>query len=112
MFFNQLEEFCHLVQTEFLARFNEVTDVANSSSRALGFSETLMLCPTSEAAQASIRRDLPASLSFVLAIQGMQQQLQLGTLRLPCEAPAFQTRFYLLALTVRAYLETLNPVPA
>jgi hypothetical protein len=112
MFFNQLEEFCRMVQTEFLARFDEVPEVANSTSRALNFSESLILCPTLEAAQACVRRDLPSALSFVLAIQHMQQQLQVGTLKLPCEAPAFQTRFYLLALTVRACLDTAQPVPA
>jgi len=34
----------------------------------------------------------------------------LGTIKLPCESPDFQTRFYLLALTVRGYLESLHPV--
>ena len=106
MFFSQLEEFCRLVQQEFLARFNDVSDIPASSSQALAFAETLMLCPTQEAAQLWISRELPAALSFVLAIQGMQRQLKLGTLKLPSEAPRFQTRFYLLALVVREYLES------
>lgn len=105
MFFAQLEEFCRLVQEEFLARFNDVSDIPASSSEALAFAETLILCPTQEAARVWISRELPAALSFVLAIQGMQRRLQLGTLKLPMEAPRYQTRFYLLAVAVREYLE-------
>jgi hypothetical protein len=112
MFFAQLEEFCRLVQQEFVARFNEVAEISNSSDSALAFSESLMLCPTLEAAQVCIRRELSGSLSFVLAIHGMQRQLLLGTLKLPTEAPKFQTRFYLLALTVREYLGSLHAQPA
>lgn len=112
MFFAQIEEFCRLVQQEFVARFNEVAEISNSSGRALAFAESLMLCPTVEAAQVCIRRELSGSLSFVLAIHAMQRQLQLGTLKLPTEAPKFQTRFYLLALTVREYLECFHAQPA
>jgi len=36
----------------------------------------------------------------------MQQQLQLGTFKLPSEAPKYQTRFYLLASTMRDYLQS------
>src|SRR6476646_8907491 len=99
MFFSQLEEFCRLVQEEFVARFNDLTEISTSTTHALGFAETLMLCPTPEAARASIQRELPASLSFVMAIQSMQRQLKLGTFKLPSEIPEYQTRFFLLACT-------------
>jgi hypothetical protein len=111
MFFTQLEEFCRLVQQEFLARFNEVSEISTSTAPALAFTETLMLCPTQESARVWIRRELPAALSFVLAIQGMQRQLQLGNLKLPAEPPEYQTRFYLLASTVREYLESVQHQP-
>ncbi len=112
MFFAQIEEFCRLVQQEFVARFNEIADISNSTNRALAFAESLMLCPTAEAAQVCIRREFSDSLSFVLAIHGMQRQLQLGTLKLPTDAPKFQTRFYLLAQTVREYLGCFHAQPA
>ena len=111
MFFSQLEEFCRLVQQEFLARFNEVTEIPASNARALGFAETLMLCPTREAARNCIRRELPAALGFVLAIQAMQRRLQLGQFRLPSEAPEYQTHFYVLACTVQEYLQSVHTQP-
>lgn len=112
MFFAQLEEFCRLVQQEFLTKFNEVAEISNSSGRALAFAESLMLCPTVEAAQVCIRREFSGSLSFVLAIHAMQRQLQLGTLKLPAEPPKFQTQFYVLALVVRDYLDCFHARPA
>jgi len=112
MFFAQIEDFCRLVQQEFVARFNEVADISNSTNRALAFTESLMLCPTTEAAQVCIRREFSDSLSFVLAIHGMQRQLQLGTFKLPTDAPKYQTRFYLLALMVREYLGCHHAQPA
>lgn len=107
MFFGQLAEFCRLVQEEFLARFNEIKEIPTSSARAMAFTETLMLCPTREAARACIRRELCAALSFVVAIQAMQHSLQVGKLSLPSESPDYQTPFYLLACAVREYLESL-----
>lgn len=112
MFFAQLEEFCRLVQQEFLPRFDEVPEIPVSSLRALGFAETLMLCPTREAARLWIGRELGSALSFVVAIQAMQRRLQLGQFRLPTKAPEYQTHFYLLACTVQEYLETAHAEPA
>jgi hypothetical protein len=106
MFFAQLEEFCRLVHQEFVNKFNEVEGVSASTERALDFAETLMLCPTKEAACVWIQRQLRDALSLVLAIQNMQQQLQVGTFKLPSEAPKYQTRFFLLASTMRDYLRS------
>ena len=111
MFFGQLEEFCQMVQEEFLARFNEIATIPTSAADALAFTETLMLCPTKESARGCIRRELTASLSFVLAIQGMQRKLQSGEFQLPNESPEFQTHFYLLASAVREYLEAWHTQP-
>jgi hypothetical protein len=108
MFFTQLEEFCRLVQEEFLARFNEISEIKTSAASALAFTESLMLCPTQEAARICIRRELTAALSFVMVIQGMQRKLQSGHFGLPSEAPEYQTQFFLLACTVREYLESLH----
>jgi hypothetical protein len=112
MFFGQLEEFCRLVQQEFVARFDEVTEIPASSGRALAFAESLILCPTQEAARNCIGRELPSALSFVLAIQAMQRRLQEGQFQLPSEAPEYQTHFYLLAATVQEYLESGRSQPA
>jgi len=109
MFFGQLEEFCRLVQQEFLARFNEVKEVSNSTSKALSFAETLILCPTQEATRESIRRELEQALSFVLAIQALQRHLQASEFALPSEAPEYQTCYYLLASTLQEYLERMRP---
>ena len=94
-----------MVQQEFLARFNEVTQIPASTAQALDFAETLILCPTLDAARIWIRRELPAALSFVLAIQAMQRKLQHGEFKLPTHSPAYQTYFYLLACAVQDYLE-------
>jgi hypothetical protein len=112
MFLSQLEEFCRLVQQEFLARFDEVKEISNSTATALSFAETLILCPTPESVQASIRRELPAALSFVLAIQNLQRQLQAQTFSLPSEVPEYQTCYYLLASTVQEFLESVRQQPA
>ena len=112
MFFNQLEDFCRLVQQEFLARFNEVKEIPNATSTALAFAETLILCPTQESTQACIRRELEGALSFVLAIQNLQRQLQSHSCSLPSEVPEYQTCYYLLASTVQEYLEKLREQPA
>lgn len=107
LFFEQLAEFCRLVQEEFLARFNEIKEIPTSSARALAFTETLMLCPTQDAARVCIRRELASALSFVVAIQAMQHLLQEGKFILPSEHPDYQTPYYLLAGAVHEYLESL-----
>jgi hypothetical protein len=111
-FFGQLEEFCKLVQQELLTRFNEIKEISNSASSALGFAVMLILCPTQEAAKVCIRRELPAALSFVLAIQGLQRHLQGQAFALPNQAPEYQTHYYLLASTLQEYLEWLRSQPA
>ena len=112
LFFGQLAEFCRLVQEEFLAHFNEVKEIPTSSIRAVAFAETLILCPTQESVRAGIRRELPAALSFVIAIQGLQRLVQIGKFSLPSEQPEYQTPFYLLACSVREYLDSLQSQPA
>jgi hypothetical protein len=111
MFFTQLAEFCRLVQEEFLVRFNEIRDVPTSTTGAFGFTETLMLCPTPHAVRLSVRRELPAALSFVVAIQGLQGLLQIGQFNLPSEKPDYQTPYYQLACAVREYLELVQTQP-
>jgi hypothetical protein len=109
MFFAQVEEFCRLVQREFLARFNDVEEIAGSVERALSFAETLMLCPTEEAVWVSIQRELNAALSFVVAIQALQRELEAGHVELPTEVPEHQTRFYLMSSSIRDFLQLTNP---
>ena len=108
-FFGQLEELCLMVQQEFLARFDELTSVPASARAAGAFTERLMLCPTIEAVRASIHNDLEGALSFVMALDGLQQRIEKGNFHLPSESPAHQTRFYLLACAVQEYLAGLTP---
>jgi hypothetical protein len=111
IFISQLEEFCRLAQQEFTARFDEIKEISNSSATALSFAETLILCPTPEAVQSSIKRELPAALSFVLAIQSLQRQLKANSFSLPSEVPEYQTCYYLLASTVQEFLESMREQP-
>jgi hypothetical protein len=108
-FFNQLEELCLLVQKEFLARFDHMTDVPASAEAAAAFTERLMLCPTVEAVEASIRQDLEGALSFIMVLDGLQQRVGKGNLELPADSPAYQTKFYLLACAAQEYLAGLTP---
>jgi hypothetical protein len=108
MFFSQLEQFCRMVQQELVARFSEVKEVSNSSTNALAFAETLILCPTQESTRASIRRELPSALSFVLAMQDLQKHIKTRAFALPPEVPEYHTCYYLLASTVQEYLEMIR----
>jgi hypothetical protein len=111
MFFSQLEEFCQIVQEEFLARFDQITDVPISARAAVGFTESLLLCPTVEAARSSVHKDLTGALSFVLAVQGIQQRIERGGFELPADPPEYQTRFYFLGCAVQEYLDSLPTQP-
>ncbi len=111
-FFSEIQDLCRLVEKEFVARFHEFNSVPFSDAAALTFSENLILCPTLEASQMCVRRDLVGALSFVLALQGIQLRLEKDGFDLPASLPENQTCFYLLACAVRDYLASLRPQPA
>jgi len=102
-----------MVHEEFISRFHEFTSVPFSADAASAFVERLILCPTQEAARACVRKDLVGALSFVLALQGIQQRLEKNAFDLPAQMPKFHTRFYLIASAVQDYLDSLRvqPVP-
>ena len=104
----QVTRFCPLVRQELLDRWEQVDQFPVCASSALTFAETLMLCPTIEAACACIRRDLAGALSFLFAIQGIQQRIERGCAKLPTQTVEFQTTFFLLACAVQEYLGSLR----
>lgn len=108
IFFEQIVEFCQMAHEAFLAKFDTMAEVPISGSAALAFADRLLLCPTSEAARSCIQKDLIGALSFVMAVQGVQQRIQQNGSQLPFDAPQFQTRFYLLACAVREYMQSLQ----
>lgn len=67
-----------------------------------------MLCPTTDAARACIHRDLSGALSFLFAVQGIQQRIERGCAKLPNQTLEFQTTFFLLACAVQDYLASLR----
>src|SRR5258707_496425 len=62
----QVNEFCLLFQREILRQPDFPLSGA-SAERAQLFAQTLILCPTPEAARTSIRRDLTGARSFLIA---------------------------------------------
>jgi len=106
-FYDQLGQFCSIVQAEHLADLSEATGLPRSARIALAFSERLILCPTPDAARACIRKDLAGALSFLLAAQGVHQRIEKGGCRFTQESPEHQTSFYILAGAVQDYIDSL-----
>jgi hypothetical protein len=107
-FFAQVTEFCQIVQEEFLARFDTLPELPVSAGAAMAFTETLILCPTAEAARLCVRKDLIGAVSFVFVLQGLQQRIERGGAPFPSDPPEHQTRFYLLACMAQEYLDSLR----
>ena len=95
----QLHEFCLLFQRELLCR-HELPAGDASAELASRFCETLILCPTSEAARSCIRRDLGGALSFLIAADGVLRRIRTQRFQFPTKCPIHQTKFYLLACAV------------
>ena len=104
----QVTRFCPLVRQELMDRWDQVDQIPVCASSALLFAETLILCPTMEAATVCIRRDLAGALSFLFAVQGIQQRIERGSAKLPNQTVEFQTTFFLLACAVQEYLASLR----
>ena len=101
----QLSEFCVLFQREMLANGPALAGKASIAS-ALSFSEKLILCPTAEAAQICIRRDLAGARSFLIAAEGVLKRIRRQRFEFARECPRCQTRFYLLSVAVEEFLNT------
>src|SRR5215472_5450872 len=107
-FYNQVHDFCQMMQEEVARQWDAMPGKEVSASTALAFSEKFLLCPTTESARSCIQQDFPGALSFVLALEGVNQRLQKGSLQLSTEWPKYQTRFYILSCTVREYIDSLQ----
>ena len=108
MFFEQIAEFCQMAQDAFLSKFDTMANVPISGGAALAFAERLLLCPTADAARSCVQKDLIGALSFVMAVQGVQQRVQQSGSQVLSDSPEYQTKFYLLACAVRDYMESLQ----
>jgi hypothetical protein len=107
-FYSQVVEFCQLLQEELMLNLEDLTQVATSAPRALGFAECLILCPTAEAGRGCIRNDLGGALSFLLALEGVNTRIHKSGFDFPSEWPEHQTRFYVLCCSVQQYLDSLH----
>src|SRR5262245_11814174 len=101
----QLNEFCLMFQGEIL-RLQTIPGNGPNANLALGFSETLMLCPTAEAARSCIRRDLAGARSFLVAADGVLRRLRTQRFEFAMEQPEHQTKFYLLSSAIDEFLQT------
>ena len=107
-FYNQVHDFCQMMQEEVAKRWDAMPGKTVSASTALDFSEKFLLCPTLESARSCIQQDFSGALSFVLALEGVNQRLQKGSLKLQTDWPKYQTRFYILSCTVHEYIDSLQ----
>lgn len=106
-FYDQLGQFCRILQSEHLATLDEATGLPRSARIALAFSERLILCPTTDSARVCIRKDLGGALSFLLAAQGVHQRIEKGDCHFAQGSPQHQTSFYILAGAVQDYIDSL-----
>jgi hypothetical protein len=108
----QLNEFCLLLQSEILRQPNRSLSRVSAESARL-FAETLMLCPTAQAAQICIRRDLTGARSLLAAAEGVLRRIRGQIFQFALECPQYQTRFYLLACAVEEILSArYQEIPA
>jgi hypothetical protein len=100
----QLNELCLLFQREILRDPNLPLGRV-SAQRAQRFAEVLILCPTPDAAQTSIGRDLAGARSFLFAAEGALRKIRTQVFQFATECPSYQTRYYLLCCAVEEILE-------
>jgi len=101
----QLNEFCLMFQGEIL-RLQTIPASGPNANLAVGFSESLILCPTAEAARNCIRRDLAGARSFLVAADGVLRRLRTQRFEFPMDQPKHQTKFYLLSSGIDEFLQT------
>ena len=113
-FYSQVQEFCVMMYEELAKRWDGLPETPVSPATAQEFMEKFVLCPTDESARSCIQSDFPGALSFAMAIEGVNQRILNGGLRLQEEWPAHQTRFYVLSCAVQDYIDSLpaRPQPA
>ena len=101
----QLNEFCLIFQEQILL-LEKAPGKSPSMELAVGFSESLILCPTVEAVRICIRRDLAGARSFLIAADTSLRRIRAGRFQLAIDNPQYQTKFYLLACTINDFLRT------
>jgi len=102
-FHDQREEFCRLHEAEVKRDWNGLT--APLAKQALGFAESLILCPTIESVQARMRQDLEGSRSFLVVADNVLSLTEKGGTE-PLEARLKKsTPFYLLTSVVLEQLK-------
>jgi hypothetical protein len=101
----QLNEFCLHFQREILSNPNVAVSIP-AAEHARRFGDTLILCPTPEAARTSIRRDLAGARSFLIAADGVLRRIRTQSFQFARECPQYQTRFYLLCCAVEEFVES------
>ena len=101
----QLNEFCLIFQEQILL-LEKAPGKSPSTELALGFSESLILCPTVEAVRVCIRRDLAGARSFLVAADAALKRIRAGRFQLAVDNPQHQTKFYLLAWAINDFLRT------
>jgi len=101
----QLNEFCLMFQEEIL-RVQITPGKTPSAEVALGFAESLILCPTAEAARACIGRDLAGARSLLAAADAVLRWVRSERFDIAPEEPQYQTKFYLLACVIQDFLRT------
>lgn len=99
----QLNEFCLMFQEEIL-QLTSASRHAPDPALALAFAETLILCPTAEAARTCIRRDVVGARSFLVASDAVLKRIRSQQFEFKFEEPQYQTKFYLLACAIDEYL--------
>ncbi len=106
-FCQQVTHFCGIVREELMICWGELQELPISFNAAQSFAEDLMLCPTPDAARSCIRKAIPGALSFLFAVQGIQQRMEKGQSPLASQTPECQTPFFLLACGVQDYLASV-----
>ncbi len=101
----QLNEFCLMFQEEIL-RLENTPARPPLTGLALSFAESLILCPTSEAARACVRRDVAGARSFLVAADGVLRRIRSQRFQFSFAEPQYQTKFYVLSCAITDFLKT------
>jgi hypothetical protein len=109
VFHTQREEFCRLHTADVMKDHSGLS--SPSPKRALAFAEALILCPSMEAAQARMQRDLEGARSFLIVADKVVSVSETGRSEPLTERLKRNTPFYLLASVVLDQLETYKSNP-
>ena len=112
VFFEQVHEFCQMVQCEVAKRWNHMPVPDCPNEAVTDFMERLLLCPTTESVRICIERNFSAALGFAQLLDSVNRGISAGTFQLPTEWPKYQTVFYVLVCTTQEFLRSTPLVAA